>query len=161
MRIVLIGSNGALGTALERALCDYDLLVPSREELDVTDHEAVSKYLHEADPEIVISTAAYHDVDKCEENPRKAFNTNSFATKNLARVCRDIDAKLAWISTNFVFSGHNGPYSEDDNPDPINIYGKSKALGEYFIKQNLDSYYIVRTAGLFGKKQSVCKEGKT
>lgn len=160
MRIIILGASGALGTELKDVLRDYDVYAPSRTDLDITDYGKISKKLHEADPEIVISTVAYHDMDKCEKNPKKAFELNAFATKNLAEVCLDVGATLVWISTNYVFSGEDGPYSEERTPDPISVYGISKLLGEHFIKNILEDYYIVRTAGLFGPVQSECKSGK-
>lgn len=141
MKILLIGSTGRLGTALRKELKDYDL---DTSEEDITDFRAVKERVKGYDT--VISTAAYHDVDKCEQYPKKAFEVNGFATKNLAEACQ----QFMWVSTNYVFS--EGDRKESDTPNPINVYGMSKALGEHYVRKN-PNHYIIRTAGLFGPEK--------
>jgi len=153
MRIQIVGSKGQLGSTLVRELEDYGLITPSREELDIADVRKTTKFIHEVDPEIVISTAAYHDTDKTEKYPKKTFEVNTWATRNLAENCRDIGARLIWISSNYVFGAHSSraPYSEDDIPSPVGYYGLSKLAGEKMIKGEMDAYHIIRTGGLFGE----------
>lgn len=160
MTILIIGADGQLGKDLVDELGDYVLLTPTREELDITNFNRTREYIEENDPDYIISTAAYHDLDRCEQYPNKAFEVNAFATKNLAEICQETLTPLIWISTNYVFSGEKGNYTEKDEPSPINIYGLSKLAGEHFIRNILYSHYIIRTAGLFSENTCKGKGGR-
>lgn len=119
---------------------------------DITDFNEMVGLLKRIKPDIVIHAAAYTDVDGCELNPDKAYQVNGEGTRNVAEACRNQKAFLVYLSTDFIFDGTKaGPYIEEDKPNPINIYGQSKLMGENFIKELLDDYLIIRTSWLFGK----------
>jgi len=148
MRIFLIGRTGQLGTDLAKELKQYDLVCPK---IDITKFRKINRAISSVSPDIVINTAAYHNTKLTEIHPNLSFKTNSFAVKNLAETCKASGAILVHISTDCVFNGSIGNYTETDFPDPISIYGLSKYLGEKFIQITFQNYFIVRTASLFGK----------
>jgi dTDP-4-dehydrorhamnose reductase len=103
-------------------------------------------------PDVVVNCAAYTDVDRAEEEREKAFLINGEGVKNLAQVCRESDIDLCHISTDYVFDGtKKGPYTPDDLPNPINVYGQSKLAGEKHILDMADKFYIIRSSWLYGK----------
>ena len=119
---------------------------------DITDRQVIEDSIGRIKPDMIVHTAAWTDVDACEDNPDKAYNINALGTHNLALIAAKIDVPILYISTDFVFDGqkHN-PYDEHDRPNPINIYGKSKLQGEEFVLSAAEKYFIVRTSWLFGK----------
>ena len=152
MKILITGSNGMLGHDLIEVLKDkHELLLTTSKTLDITDGDSVMDFILKSNPDIVINSAAYTDVDGCESNPGLAYNVNGEGVKNLALACREVDCPLVHISTDYVFNGQNDrPWVEDDEIGPISIYGKSKLEGEEHIKEILEKYFIVRTAWLYG-----------
>ena len=121
-------------------------------ECDITDKDGLVSAIGKAKPDIVIHTAAYTDVDGCELGPDKAYKINGEGTENIALACKKHDALLIYISTDFVFDGTKiGAYNEEDAPNPINTYGRSKLMGEEAIRKNVKRYYIIRTSWLFGE----------
>lgn len=160
MRIAIIGAGGQLGSDLVRALKGSDITPFTHRDIDINVHEAASDILSSARPDIVINTAAYNLVDESEDNPEQPFATNTFAVRNLAKVCERIGSVLVHISTDFVFDGEKGrPYKETDPPNPVNLYGVSKLAGEYFARNISTRYYIFRVASLFGITGSRGKGG--
>jgi len=120
--------------------------------LNVEEKNKVIEKTKEIKPEIVIHCAAFSNVDGCEIEKEKAYRINSLGTQNIAIACKEIKSKLIYISTDFVFDGSkNIPYSEVDIPNPINHYGKTKLLGEYYISHILSNFIIIRTSRIFGK----------
>jgi dTDP-4-dehydrorhamnose reductase len=154
MNIVITGYKGMLGSDLMEILeknKEYDLIPTDVDTLDITNIEAVKETFNEKKPDIVINVAAYTDVDGCETNRELAYNVNAIGPKNLAISCNEIGAKLVHISTDYVFHGENTvPYTEEDKTDPINYYGETKLAAEQFIQENMNSYFILRTAWLYG-----------
>ena len=152
MKILITGSNGMLGHDLIEVLKDkHELLLTTSKTLDITDGDSVMDFIVKSNPDIVINSAAYTDVDGCESNPDLAYNVNGEGVKNMALACREVDCPLVHISTDYVFNGQNDrPWVEDDEIGPISIYGKSKLKGEEHIKEILEKYFIVRTAWLYG-----------
>ena len=148
MKILITGSNGMLGHDLIEVLKDkHELLLTTSKTLDITDGDSVMDFILKSNPDIVINSAAYTDVDGCESNPDLAYNVNGEGVKNLALACREVDCPLVHISTDYVFNGQNDrPWVEDDEIGPISIYGKSKLEGEEHIKEILEKYFIVRTS---------------
>jgi len=160
MRVVVIGANGQLGTDLVKVLSDWDLVPLSHADLDICDFVYTRKVLEDAKPGIVINAAAFTRVDDCEEEVSKAFWVNGFAVRNLAEVCRDINCVLMHISTDYVFDGmKKAPYTENDPPNPLNVYGVSKLTGEFFVRNICPKHFIVRTSGLYGVAGSSGKGG--
>ena len=160
--VLVVGAAGMLGTELLRqlrgsrwfqqtpppAVHGYDIA-----ELDITDADQVTAALQDIRPDIVFNCAAFTDVDGCESNREGAFAVNAAGPGNLARVCRQINAELVHISTDFVFDGNaERPYRPEDQPNPISVYGASKLAGEERLRAELDDHLIVRTAWLFGPR---------
>ncbi len=119
---------------------------------DITDREKTIAEVASVKPDIVIHTAAYTDVDGCEQNPEKARRVNARGTETIALACQNCGAPLCYISTDFVFDGEKkSAYVEADKPNPVNVYGKSKLDGETFVQSILKDFIIVRSSWLFGK----------
>lgn len=152
MKILITGSNGMLGHDLVEALNgSHELILTTSKTLDITDEKQVMDTICENKPDIVINSAAYTNVDGCEENPELAYSVNGDGVKNLALACRQTDCALVHISTDYIFNGKNTrPWVEDDEIGPISVYGKSKLKGEEAIQEILDKYFILRTAWLYG-----------
>ncbi|MBI2082683.1 MAG: dTDP-4-dehydrorhamnose reductase [Deltaproteobacteria bacterium] len=158
-KILLLGANGQLGQDLLKvAPASFKMIPMTHADLELKDYSAVQKAVRELKPDFVINTAAFLNVDKCEEEWREAFEVNAFAVKNLAETCRDQNAVLVSISTDYVFDGKKGlPYTEEDLPNPLNNYGLSKLLGEYFVQMIAPRHFIVRSSGLYGLSKSSVK----
>lgn len=152
MKILITGSNGMLGHDLINVLGKkHDLVPTTSKTLDITDKKQTIEYICDKKPDIVINSAAYTDVDGCEENQDLAYSVNAQGVRNLALACREIDCALLHISTDYVFDGTaTEPIREDGQIGPISVYGKSKLEGEEAIQEILDKYFIVRTAWLYG-----------
>lgn len=167
MKVLVTGTSGQLGhdIMLELKKRGIDCLGTDRKGgenpdfktavLDITDKEAVDKLLHEYQPDAVIHCAAWTNVDAAEspENVAAVRAVNVDGTENLAKACKDIDAKMIYISTDYVFDGQGTkPWQPDDKKyAPLNVYGQSKLDGEKAVANNLDKYFIVRIAWVFGK----------
>lgn len=152
MKILITGSNGMLGHDLIEVLKDnHELILTTSKTLDITDKNHVVEFICENRPDIVINSAAYTNVDGCEENKETAYNINGEGVRNLALGCSKVDCPLVHISTDYVFNGENTrPWVEDDEIGPISVYGKSKLKGEEAILEILDKFFIIRTAWLYG-----------
>jgi dTDP-4-dehydrorhamnose reductase len=155
MRILITGAGGQLGTALCETRPDgVEVAALSRDELDITDPDAVALMLSELEPETVINTAAYNAVDGAEVDEGAAYGTNFHAVAALAARCRTQGARLLHLSTDYVFDGRSHrPYATDDRTEPLSIYGKSKLAGEQAALEALGpAALIVRTAWLYSDR---------
>ncbi|MPW38618.1 dTDP-4-dehydrorhamnose reductase [Thermococcus sp. 101 C5] len=154
MRVAIIGANGQLGSDLVEVFGEdssFEVIPLTHADLDVTVPETL-EILKELKPDVIINTAAYVRVDDAELYPEKAFQVNAIGALNVARVTSEIDAVNVYISTDYVFDGTKGePYTEEDIPNPLNVYGLSKYAGEIFTKNYSKRYYIIRVASLYGK----------
>jgi dTDP-4-dehydrorhamnose reductase len=155
--VVLIGAGGQLAHDLERAWPARrpgDRLIGlSHAEIEVADSDSVRQALFPLEPGLVVNTSAYHRVDEIEDQPERAFAVNAVGVRNLALACRELDAVLVHLSTDYVFSGRLGrppPHVEDDPVDPPNVYGASKVAGEMLLRQAWRRHFIVRSSGLYG-----------
>jgi len=150
LKIVVIGSNGQLGSDLVKSLQDrHEVIALRHSDIEVTDYNSCA-VLKKHNPDVVINTAAFHKTDQCEEEPLKAFQVNAIGALNVAKTCSETGATSVYISTDYVFDGKkDNPYTENDSPNPINTYGISKLAGELYTKQN-PRHYIMRVASLFG-----------
>lgn len=165
MKILVTGASGQLGYDVVNELnkrghntIGTDIALSEKlpiVTLDITDEDAVSKTVAEINPDAVIHCAAWTAVDAAEdeENKQKVFAINENGTANLAKACRDIDCKMLYISTDYVFDGQgNTPWQADcKDYAPLNVYGDSKLKGELAVFETLDKYFIVRIAWVFGK----------
>lgn len=165
MKILITGSKGQLGNELKDIINKgysevgkvseviknshiFDLDV---DKLDITDLNSVKNVIKTINPDVVINCAAATNVDGCESDEDFAFKVNSLGPRNLAMVCEEIGAKLVQVSTDYVFSGiGEKPLTEYDLAAPYSVYGKTKLLGENYVREFCSKYYIVRTAWLYG-----------
>jgi len=119
---------------------------------DITDFDKTYRLITKINPEIVIHTAAWTDVDGAEKNISEAYRLNILGTRNIALSCQRFDAAMVYISSDYIFDGEKKePYIEFDKANPISVYGKSKYYGEVVVQQLLNKYYIIRSSWLFGK----------
>jgi len=151
VKTLLIGADGQLATDLCKVYPAEELIPLTIKDLDICDYDAVGRIFREQAPGVVINTAAFHRVDECEEVPEKAIEVNALAVRNLAIVCRDIDAKLVHFSTDYVFDGEaSKPYTEQDAPRPLSAYAISKLAGELYVRYLREKHFVVRLCGLYG-----------
>jgi len=152
-KAVVLGSSGQLGVELVRELGrrGYEAHGFERKAIDISDREAVEKRLAGLDPAIVLNAAAYNQVDVAEKEPQAAFLANALGVRNVALVCRQVDAQLVHFSTDYVFDGAaSRPYTEEDPTHPLGAYAVSKLAGELYAQAYLENALIVRTSGVFG-----------
>lgn len=178
-KILILGAKGMLGHDLAEVFKDKNPILWDKDDLDITNREQVHVKLQELKPDVVINAAAYTAVDDCESNKDLAIQVNGIAVGYLAQACKSLDALLVHYSTDYVFDGNDSQGYQEDGPImgmPFNVYGKSKLLGEQFIKEiagglcagcnhgcEMQSssgeqehekhlrYYIIRTSWLYGK----------
>lgn len=151
MKIVLFGKNGQLGWELKRSLPLLGTVTAvDREELDLCDLHAVQRALEELKPDLIINASAYTDVDRAEREAELAIKVNALAPGVMAETARRLGAVLVHYSTDYVFDGKkNSPYTEDDATNPLNVYGRSKLMGEEHIQQAGGAYLILRTSWVY------------
>jgi len=156
--IWLIGNMGMLGYDVEKLLNDGNLKYwVSDKEVGITDYKLLEKFGKDKKIKWVINCAAYTDVDKAEKEAEIAFKINQEGVRNIALFCSKRKAKLIHISTDYVYDGKRSSMEycyEEDRPNPLSVYGKSKLAGEEEIKGILEEYYIIRTAWLYGANGS-------
>ncbi len=153
MRIIVTGVGGQLGTDVVKELEQqkHQVLGVGHKELDITDESKVKEVLDGFKPEAIIHCAAYTAVDAAEEDTETAFRVNVLGTRYLAQGCQKHNAKLIYISTDYVFSGDGDqPWEVTDSLAPCNQYGKTKMLGEKEVMGQINSYFIVRTSWVIG-----------
>ncbi len=153
MKVVIVGANGQLGFDLVRVFknTEHETYPLTRADIDITDFKLSDKVLKNIQPETVINCAAYVRVDEAEGCADKAFAVNALGARNIAQICKDMGSILVHISTDYVFDGRKTkPYTEEDIPNPLNVYGNSKLAGEYFVRNMLEKHYIIRSSSLFG-----------
>ena len=154
MKVLVTGANGQLGYDVVKELQKQNIecFGVTRKDFDIIDFEATEKFITNYMPDVVIHCAAYTAVDKAEDEQGLCYLVNASATENIAQICKKIDAKMVYISTDYVFDGTKKDFYEvDDKPNPINVYGKSKLLGEQALQKILNKYFIVRISWVFGE----------
>lgn len=159
-KILILGAKGMLGSDLQKVFSQENTITWGREDVDITIKEDLRDKLEFLSPNIVINATGYTDVDRAEKEKEKAITINGDALNYLAEICYNLDSVLVHYSTDYVFSGKKKEgYSEKDEPEPLSVYGQSKALGEEnVIRSPLEKYYIIRTAWLFGPSVKVLKK---
>ncbi len=154
-KVVVTGANGQLGKCLRDASAEFsnlEMIFVSKEELDITKTKEITQFFKCCSPDFCVNAAAYTNVDKAESEKETAFLINAEAVKNLALVCKDTNSTLLHISTDYVFDGKKRtPYAEEDEVNPINVYGASKLKGEKYIQKIIKPYYILRTSWLYSQ----------
>ena len=158
MRVVVIGASGQLGSDLMTAFAAHETIGVEHNLFDIEIPAAISKLLSRYKPDLIINTAAFHNVELCETRPDRAFAVNSLAVDNLAAQCANAGVILAHISTDYVFDGRaTRPYRENDAARPLSAYGISKYAGELSLWRHLEHGYVFRTSGLYGLRGSSTK----
>ena len=153
MKVFVTGVKGQLGYDVMNELAKRGLegIGVDVEEMDITDAEACERVIKAAAPEAVIHCAAYTAVDAAEDNRELCHRVNGEGTKNIARVCSELDIPMMYISTDYVFNGQGErPWEPDDYREPLNVYGLTRYEGEIAVEQLLKKYFIVRIAWVFG-----------
>jgi len=160
-KIIVTGCNGQLGRAINKIYqnsTEYECVNTDVAELDITQIEAVDKFVSEVKPYAIINCAAHTNVNACETDVDNAYKINAIGPRNLSIAASRVHAKLMHISTDYVFDGHaSTPYTEFDATAPKTVYGKTKLAGEYFVKEFAKEYFIVRTAWLYGDGKNFVK----
>jgi dTDP-4-dehydrorhamnose reductase len=152
-KLLITGAAGQLGQALvqEGGRQGWEVAATDLPDLDITDAGAVWGELSRQRPEVVINAAAATRVDELESDPDEGLRVNALGPRNLAVACRRLGMKLIHLSTDYVFDGAKpGPYVEWDATGPLSVYGRSKLLGEEWVRQQCPDHFIVRTAWLYG-----------
>jgi len=156
-KVAIIGSAGQLGTDLASVFSlnkGIELYLLDHSSLECADKLSVEKALFDINPEVVINCAAFVRVDDCEEETEKAYSVNARGAGYIAQACTDIGATVVYISTDYVFDGwKSAPYTEEDSPNPLNVYGRSKLKGERLVRDFCPKHFIVRSSGLYGLRQ--------
>ena len=153
MKVLVTGAKGQLGYDVmnELAKRGYEGIGVDVQEMDITDAQAVDRVITESGADKVIHCAAYTAVDAAEDNVDLCRKVNAQGTENIAKVCKKLDIPMLYLSTDYVFDGEGTrPWEPDDKRDPLNVYGQTKYEGELAIEENLDKYFIVRIAWVFG-----------
>jgi len=159
MRILIIGSNGLLGSDLVDDWAGDTSIPATSRDADIRDLEQVRRLVSRHRPDWIILAAGYTDVDGSERDPDIAFAVNRDGTRNVSVVAREVGAKLCYLSTDYVFDGASTrPYEPEDPVNPLNIYGASKVAGEQAVKEHADQWLIARTSWLFGANKSCFPE---
>jgi len=154
VKILVSGSGGQLGLELSELFPrrGYEIVALSRGELDVADFVAARLTLEEHSPDIVVNAAAYTNVDGCETETDLAYSVNALGPRNLAQLCEERGCDLLHVSTNYVFDGASErPYEPFDAPNAISAYGRTKLAGEEYVRQLTNRWYVVRSAGIYGR----------
>lgn len=153
MKVLVTGVGGQLGYDVMRELHKrgIDCCGADRAEFDITDYNATHKFITAYAPDAVIHCSAYTAVDKAEDEPELCRTVNAGGTENIAKVCQEIDAKMLYISTDYVFPGNGEAfYNVDDSTAPQNVYGQTKLEGELAVQKLVQKYFIVRISWVFG-----------
>ena len=161
MKVFVTGVKGQLGYDVVNELekRGHTAIGVDIEELDITDAEAVDKMITETAPDAVIHCAAWTAVDAAEDNEEKCRQVNAYGTENIAKVCKKLDCKMMYISTDYIFDGKGTRPWEPDDPvtTPLNVYGQTKYEGELAVRNNVEKFFIVRIAWVFGKGKNFIK----
>ncbi len=153
MRVLVTGFNGQLGYDVikELDLRGIDCKGVDLQDFDITDREQTLAYVKSYSPDILVHCAAYTAVDKAEDDEETCRKVNVDGTENLAVACKEINAKMLYVSTDYVYAGDGDkPFETTDCTDPKSVYGRTKLEGENTVKKHLSKYFIVRTSWVFG-----------
>lgn len=154
MGILVTGVGGQLGYDVCRVLTARGITHKGADiaDFDITDPQATKRYIREYAPEAVIHCSAWTAVDKAEDEPERCYAVNVQGPRNIAAICRELGAKMLYVSTDYVFPGTGEQLYEPDDPtDPLDMYGQTKLEGEWAVKELLENYFIVRISWVFGK----------
>src|SRR3989338_6254374 len=149
-KILIIGSTGQLAFDLIKILKDsYNIIPAARKDFDVVDSSGAEKFIKSHKPDIVINAAAYHKTEECELNPEKSFQVNAIGAYNVARAANDINARIIFFSTDYVFDGNKKFFTENDTPKPLNIWGASRLAGGKLLRKTKPKPFILKNSWVF------------
>lgn len=154
MKVLVTGTGGQLGYEVMKELKarGIDCIGADIQEFDITDFAATHKFITDYGPDAVVHCSAYTAVDKAESNQEVCRKVNALGPENIAKVCKEIGAKMVFISTDYIFDGQGTQFHEPDDPaDPLNFYGQTKWEGEQAVRKYVDKHFIVRISWAFGK----------
>lgn len=155
VKILVTGVNGQLGYDCFKELHERgytNVKGIDIHDLDITDESAVHQFINNYKPDVVMHNAAWTQVDKAEQMPEKVYEVNALGPKYIAEACKEVNAKMVYISTDYVFDGKGtNEFEVNDPKNGLSIYGKTKSQGEDFVTSILDKYFIVRISWVFGK----------
>ena len=154
-KILVLGATGQIGKALKKDLVGWEeVKFLNRKELDFKNIESIESKIKDFQPDFIINTAAYTNVDGAEDFRDDAYQINSVAVDKLSKLANSYGVVLVHFSTDYVFDGQkNLPYLETDFPNPLSIYGKSKLEGEKFVEENCSKFFIIRTSGVISRSE--------
>ena len=160
-KVAIVGGNGQLGSDVVEAFAgSHEVHSLTHQDVELSSLDSVASCLRAIQPDLVVNTAAMHHVENCERAPEWAYAVNAVGARNLATVTQDLGAVLIHVSTDYVFDGHKAcPYTEDDLPLPLSVYGNSKLAGEYFVRTGMEKHIILRTSALYGRQACRAKGG--
>ncbi len=163
LKILFITSTGLVGSYLYKIFSEKKYSLTGsyhtfKEDnisyyVDIAEKSSLRKVFKEIAPAVVMLSASLTNVDYCEVNNDKAWQINVGGVNNTVQLCKEFNSKLVFFSSDYVFDGKNGPYSEEDRPCPVSFYGKTKLEGENIIRKNLENYLIIRTTVVYGNEQ--------
>jgi dTDP-4-dehydrorhamnose reductase len=158
MKIAIIGADGQLSNDLIRILKDEELFLLTIDDIRVEDREQTVRVIKDIRPDVLINTAAFHQVDRCEDERIPPFDVNCMGAINAASAAEQVGASYVFYSTDYVFgddADRNSPYTEEDKPGPLSVYGFSKLAGEIGVRNVYQKHFVIRTCGLYGVKTSM------
>jgi dTDP-4-dehydrorhamnose reductase len=161
--VAVIGANGQLGHDVVRAFAEQrdEVRALTHEDIELSSLESVAACLRATRAEVVVNTAAMHNVESCEQQPGRAQEVNVVGARNLATATRDLGSVLIHVSTDYVFDGaKDTPYVESDEARPLNVYGRTKLEGEQFVQDINPKRFVLRTAALYGSHPCRAKGGQ-
>lgn len=162
MKTAVVGGNGQLGSDVVRVFAKngHEVYPLTHRDIEICKIDCVSDVLRQLRPDIVVNTAAMHQVEACERDPEAAFAANALGPRNIAMVANDLGALVMHISTDYVFDGSKkAPYEETDAPAPLNVYGNTKLAGESFVRCSTPRHFVLRTSALYGSQPCRGKGG--
>lgn len=162
MKVAVIGASGQLGNDVSAAFVSTGHNVTSLDHslIEVSSLDSVQASLGQIQPDLIVNTAAFHHVEKCEADPSQAFAINAAGARDVAMVAESLGAKLIHVSTDYVFDGKTQtPYTEEALPAPLNVYGNTKLSGEMFVRSMSSRHFVVRVSAIYGSNPCRAKGG--
>ena len=154
MKVLVTGYHGQLGYDVVKLLeaQGEEVLGATREHFDLTDEAKIKEFIGSFNPDVVVHCAAYTQVDKAEDNKELCYAVNVLGTRYIAEACKEANAKMVYISTDYVFDGNSTkPYETNDKVNPVNYYGETKLQGELEVSKILENHFIIRISWVFGE----------
>ncbi len=158
MKVAVIGANGQLGTDICKVYRETGntVLELNHDRIEIAHADSCSEVIKSLEPNLLINTAAMHNLELCEKHPQHSYRVNAVGAKNLALISNELSIPLIHVSTDYVFDGlKKSPYVENDIANPLNVYGHTKLSGEDFVRTIAERHFVVRVSALYG--QSLCR----